>query len=68
MRADLVKFARAFWKLVVRQDGQDLVEYALIIGLMVLAATAGLQQPAQAIYHAFSSQAAIFNADVNSSH
>ena len=26
---------------LLREDGQDLVEYALVIGLLVLAATAG---------------------------
>ncbi|MFZ0392396.1 MAG: Flp family type IVb pilin [Terracidiphilus sp.] len=64
MRADVVKLAKSVWKLVVRKDGQDLVEYALIIGLMALAATAGLQTPAQAIYHAFSNDGTTFNTDI----
>lgn len=64
MRANGMKIAKRLWKLVVRTDGQDLVEYALIIALMVLAATAGLQSPAQAIYHAFGNDGATFNADI----
>ena len=49
---------------MVRKDGQDLVEYALIIGLMALAATAGLQTPAQAIFHAFGNDGTTFNTDI----
>jgi pilus assembly protein Flp/PilA len=63
MRADLAKLTKRLWKLVVREEGQDLVEYALIIALMAAAATAGLQTPAQAIYHAFSSDATTFSSD-----
>lgn len=65
MVRELFKFGKAVWKFVAREDGQDLVEYALIIALMVLAATAGLQTPAQAIYHAFSNDAATFQSDVS---
>lgn len=64
MRANGMKLVKRLWKLVVRTDGQDLVEYALIIALMVLAATAGLQSPAQAIYHAFGNDGTTFNADI----
>ncbi|HWE84198.1 MAG TPA: hypothetical protein VG267_04595 [Terracidiphilus sp.] len=63
MHLTLVKFCRALWKFAVRQDGQDLVEYALIIAIMTLAATAGLQTPAQAIFHAFVNEASTFRAD-----
>lgn len=58
---EFAKFWKAVWKFVVRHDGQDLVEYALIIGLMTLAAVAGLQTPAQAIYHAFGNDGNTFN-------
>lgn len=61
MHITIVRFCRALWKFAVRQDGQDLVEYALIIGLMTLAAVAGLQTPAQAIYHAFGNDGTTFN-------
>lgn len=61
MRRKPTKFAKALWKFIVRQDGQDMVEYALIIALMTLAAVAGLQTPAQAIYHAFGNDGATFN-------
>ncbi|MGH9598713.1 MAG: Flp family type IVb pilin [Terracidiphilus sp.] len=38
---------------IEREDGQDLVEYALVIGLIVLAATAGLNSLAGAINTVF---------------
>jgi Flp pilus assembly pilin Flp len=60
MHITLVRFCRALWRFAVRQDGQDLVEYALIIALMTLAATAGLRTPAQAIYQAFNNSASTF--------
>jgi len=65
MHDQFLKFCKGLWKLVTRQDGQDLVEYALIIALMVLAATAGLQSPAQAIYHAFNNDATTFTSVTN---
>lgn len=37
-----------------REDGQDLVEYALIVALITLAATAGMDFLASAINTAFS--------------
>lgn len=64
MHDQLQKFCKAVWKFLAHQDGQDLVEYALIIALMVLAATAGLKTPAQAIYQAFTTDASTFSTDV----
>lgn len=40
--------------LIEREEGQDLVEYALIVALIALAATAGMDVLANAINSAFS--------------
>ena len=40
--------------LIEREEGQDLVEYALIVALIALAATAGMSVLADAINSAFS--------------
>jgi pilus assembly protein Flp/PilA len=40
--------------LIEREEGQDLVEYALIVALIALAATAGMSTLADAINSAFS--------------
>jgi pilus assembly protein Flp/PilA len=40
--------------LIEREEGQDLVEYALIVALIALAATAGMDSLASAINQAFS--------------
>lgn len=39
--------------LIEREEGQDLVEYALIVALIALAATAGMDSLATAINSAF---------------
>jgi pilus assembly protein Flp/PilA len=39
--------------LIEREEGQDLVEYALIVALIALAATAGMDALAGAINNAF---------------
>jgi pilus assembly protein Flp/PilA len=52
---------RLIWKEVLRksrrlakQDGQDLIEYALLVALIALAATAGMTSLATGINTAFS--------------
>ncbi|HEV2133575.1 MAG TPA: Flp family type IVb pilin [Terracidiphilus sp.] len=40
--------------LIEREEGQDLVEYALIVALIALAATAGMDTLASSINSAFS--------------
>ena len=47
-------FAAKLMSLVSNQEGQDLVEYALIVALIALAATAGMNTLATAINGAFS--------------
>lgn len=45
-------------------EGQDLVEYALVIALIALAATAGMRTLASDISSAFSTVGTTLNADV----
>jgi pilus assembly protein Flp/PilA len=40
---------------LVREDGQDLVEYALLVAMIAFAATSGMQHLATSINSAFSS-------------
>lgn len=56
----------ATWKLyfalralIEREEGQDLVEYALIVALIALAATAGMTTLASAINSAFANLGSI---------
>jgi pilus assembly protein Flp/PilA len=44
----------AFRRLLVHEGGQDLVEYALIVALIALAATAGMNVLATDLSNAFS--------------
>ena len=48
------KIVFALRALIEREEGQDLVEYALIVALIALAATAGMKTLANAINLAFS--------------
>lgn len=48
------KILFALRTLIEREEGQDLVEYALIVALIALAATAGMDTLANAINAAFS--------------
>ena len=49
---------------VVREEGQDLVEYALVVALIAFGAIAGMTQLAQGINNAFSSIATTLTTDV----
>lgn len=51
----------ALRSLMEREEGQDLVEYALIVALIALAATAGMTTLATAINSAFSHLGSIMN-------
>lgn len=50
--------------LFLNEDGQDLVEYALVVALIALAATAGMQTLASDISNAFNSIGSTLNADM----
>ncbi|HWG21496.1 MAG TPA: Flp family type IVb pilin [Terracidiphilus sp.] len=49
---------------LLQEEGQDLVEYALVVALIALAATAGMNTLATDISNAFSNVGATLNADV----
>ena len=50
--------------LFLNEDGQDLVEYALVVALIALAATAGMQVLATDISNAFNTVGSTLAADV----
>lgn len=64
MLCQLLTFSKALWKFAARQDGQDLVEYALIVALIALAATAGMNTLANDLSAAFSTVGTTLNADI----
>lgn len=50
--------------LFLNEEGQDLVEYALVVALIALAATAGMNTLASDISNAFNGIGATLNADL----
>jgi pilus assembly protein Flp/PilA len=50
--------------LLKQDEGQDLVEYALVVALIALAATAGMKTLASDISNAFSTVGTTLNGDV----
>ena len=48
---EMMNLMKRLWK---EEEGQDLIEYALLVALVALAATAGMNTLAQAINNAFS--------------
>ena len=47
-----------FQTLMLRDDGQDLIEYALLVGLIAFGATAGMQAAAGGVNAVFTTVAA----------
>jgi len=47
--------------LIMREDGQDLIEYALVVALIAFAATAGMNSLATGINAAFSGIGTMLN-------
>ena len=64
MRFQVTSLYHAVRRLLVREDGQDLVEYALIVALIALAATAGMNTLATDISNAFSSIGSTITSDI----
>lgn len=54
----------ALRNLLLREDGQDLVEYALVVALIALGATAGMNTVASDISNAFSSLGGTLSGDI----
>jgi pilus assembly protein Flp/PilA len=53
MNTMLIKLFVKFQDLVNREEGQDLVEYALVVALIAFGATAGMKQLASGLNTAF---------------
>jgi pilus assembly protein Flp/PilA len=64
MKDTLLKLYIRVQNLLSQDEGQDLVEYALIVALIALAATAGMKTLASDLSSAFSSIGSTINADV----
>jgi len=60
MNAIFLKLMVNFRDLMSREEGQDLVEYALVVALIALGATASMQSLATAISSAFASISTTF--------
>jgi pilus assembly protein Flp/PilA len=54
MKDSLLKLAIKMQIQLMSEEGQDLIEYALVVALIAFAATAGMSSLAQAINNAFS--------------
>ena len=54
MQARMMSLYFTLQEMARREDGQDLIEYALVVALIALAATAGMQTVATDINAAFS--------------
>jgi pilus assembly protein Flp/PilA len=54
MQTTLLSFYSTFRTLMLQEEGQDLIEYALVVALIAFAATAGMSSLATSINTAFS--------------
>ena len=64
MKAVLLKLYIKFQDLVSQEDGQDLVEYALIVALIALACTVGMKSLATAISSGFTNLGTTLTSDM----
>jgi pilus assembly protein Flp/PilA len=53
MKETLLKLSAKLQTLMLREEGQDLIEYALVVALIAFAATAGMSTLAKDINAAF---------------
>jgi len=60
----LLKLYVKFQDLKSNQEGQDLVEYALVVALIALGATAGMKVLASGINNAFTSVSSVLATDI----
>jgi pilus assembly protein Flp/PilA len=60
MNAMFLKLMMYFQDLMSREEGQDLVEYALVVALIALGATASMQSLASVISSSFASISTTF--------
>jgi pilus assembly protein Flp/PilA len=64
MNDTMLKFYIKMQNLLSGDEGQDLVEYALVVALIALAATAGMKVLATDLSNAFSNVGATLTADI----
>jgi pilus assembly protein Flp/PilA len=64
MQLGFLHFIRKIRSLIKQESGQDLVEYALVIALIALAATVGMKGLAGGINKAFGSVSSALATDV----
>jgi pilus assembly protein Flp/PilA len=64
MNAILMSLYATLRNLVVREEGQDLVEYALVVALIAFGAVTGMGYLATSINNAFSSIATLLTSSV----
>jgi pilus assembly protein Flp/PilA len=64
MKLAVSNFVYALRRSLSREDGQDLVEYALIVALIALAATAGMNVLATDLSNAFSNIGATITSSI----
>jgi pilus assembly protein Flp/PilA len=55
MKETMLKLSAQLQALMLREEGQDLIEYALVVALIAFAATAGMSSLAKDINAAFTS-------------
>lgn len=61
-----IKVQNTVQSILARQEGQDLIEYALVVALVALGATAGMKVLANAINTAFATIATDLSSQVTS--
>lgn len=64
MKDTMLKFYIKWQNLLSGDEGQDLVEYALVVALIALAATAGMNTLASDLSTAFSHIGSTINTDI----
>ena len=64
MKDTMLKMYIKFQNILSNDEGQDLVEYALVVALIALAATAGMGKLATALNSAFSTLGTTLTTDI----
>jgi len=64
MKDTMLKLYIKMQNLLSSEEGQDLVEYALVVALIALAATAGMKTLASDLNSAFTSVGTTLNTDI----
>ena len=65
MKDTLLKLSIKLQSLMLREEGQDLIEYALVVALIAFAATAGMKVLATDINTAFGNVGSVLNSYIS---